>query len=484
VVSGACGDAQGRLDLRTRAVRWQHDGLHRILGHDPALLRLDLDDLPHLAFAEDADLLLGAVERMANGNPVELEVRLLDGAGRPRWVRLTAARNRSANALALGVEDVQERRARLDAEAERHRSRGLETLAAGLAHEFNNLLTPVRGYVEMALMALVGEHPSAPGLRTALAQVDRCAELVEVIQHCGRKAVLHRRRTDLASLAGTTLRLARPATPARRPVEFRMQAAEVLPDVWVDQASVRMALLHLLRNAAEALPEGGVVHVAVDPLVDGGEEDVDFVRLSVRDEGVGIRPEELAFIFDPFFTTHGRSEARGLGLSMVQGVADQHGGWVRAQSQPGRGTEIEMFLPTWQEAHDHAPLTVRSGAGRRAVVLEVGKALRLLVGKVLDGEGWRTAEADSLAEAHAALSGLRAGCDLLVVGSSALPGAGEARALRAAAGARARLLLLHADPRRPEWAGLAGDCQVRFLGPAFSPRSLAAALRSWWAEPA
>ena len=482
VVSGAYGEALGLLHLDSRTVEWKGLGLSQLLGHGPDDLRLDLDDLPHLTHAEDRDLFQQALDRVANGNPVELEFRLVDHAGHARWFHFTAAKGRTEGVMGLALQDVHERRSQIDAQVEQRRFHGLETLAAGIAHEFNNLLTPVRGHVELAMAGLSATHPSREGLATALRQIDRCADLVEMIQHSGRKAVLHRRRSDLRGVIAASLRLAQSLSTSRAPLTFSFRAAEPLPDVLADQACVRLALMHLLRNAASALPQGGEISVTARVLDTGleSQEEADFVEICVQDPGVGIRPEDLAFIFDPFFTTRGRAEARGLGLSMVQGIVEQHGGWVQAHSKPGHGTQIKMFLPIWKESAQ-VPPAESPGAEPRArkrphpsVLLCVArKSIRLLAARVLDEQGWRVTETDTLPDATACLEAGGCRIDLAILDAALIhPPSAEAVSLLLSRLTRPRLLLMHASAQDPLWAAFAGRAGIAFAGPAFSPRDL------------
>jgi two-component system, cell cycle sensor histidine kinase and response regulator CckA len=482
MLAGACGKVRGRIDLSSGSLHWIEGSFLALLGYAEGEVRFDFEDIPHLVNEPDVDLFREAWARLRNGNPVHFETRLVDQGGQARWMCITATTDKTPGQMLLAIEDVQERRAMVDAEVERRRTAGLETLAAGIAHEFNNLLTPVRGFVEMALGSLQDGHPAADGLRTALAQVDRCSDLVDMILHSGRKAVLHRRRADLPSVITTTLRLARSLTTPTRSVLFAGRVPADLPDAYIDQAAIRVALLHLLRNAISALPNGGEVTVSADVLrsPDEGPEAADFLWISVRDHGIGIRKEDLAYIFDPFFTTRNRSEARGLGLSMVQGVAEQHGGWVQVQSEQGKGTDIRMFLPIWRETN--MPFSVTSGeagdllrnrAAGRVLVCEPRKAIRLLAGKVFDDQGWRVSETENLAEAEELLAANPERFDLVAIeaaecGTQPLT---VIRALQQLLG-QSRVLVLNATPRDRGWSSLGAEPGLAFAGAPFSPRTL------------
>ena len=118
----------------------------------------------------------------------------------------------------------------------------------------------------------------------------------------------------------------------------------------VDRGQMHQALINLIVNAVQAMPDGGhlkmnVEHAAEDPPPSENVPAGEFICVSIEDQGEGITEEDLNSIFDPFFTTKDVGEGTGLGLSIVHGIVKEHGGWIGVQSQIGKGTRFEIYLP-------------------------------------------------------------------------------------------------------------------------------------------
>ena len=150
---------------------------------------------------------------------------------------------------------------------------------------------------------------------------------------------------DLATLARSAVALVAPLA-RKRDVVLVVDAPEPV-GARVDRGQLQQVLLNLLSNALHATAADGSVRVAVDEVVarsPGGAEGR-FARLRVEDTGAGIAPEHLPHVFEPFFTTKDVGEGTGLGLSVSHGIVRDHGGWVEARSELGRGTTFEVYLP-------------------------------------------------------------------------------------------------------------------------------------------
>jgi two-component system NtrC family sensor kinase len=148
-------------------------------------------------------------------------------------------------------------------------------------------------------------------------------------------------------VAEQTLALLKPMA-VKKHVELLLESGEVEADI--DVTLIQQALANLVVNGIQAMPSGGHLRVAlgckrlVPPPEIGGVE-ASFAQLTVSDEGVGIAPDALPRVFEPFFTTKGVGEGTGLGLSVAYGIARDHGGWITASSEVGRGSSFSLFLP-------------------------------------------------------------------------------------------------------------------------------------------
>jgi len=223
----------------------------------------------------------------------------------------------------------------------------IERLASGVAHKFNNLLQVIQGYAELGLITLDASHSVHGNLSRIKEAAQRAAALVQGLVAFSRRQAVRCRQIDLnLFLTQIESRLLR-IVPAD--IELRLAPLADRMRVFADAASLEQVLIHLVLNACEAMPHGGVVALEARLLRDGVEGMAPgltpgmYVCLSVSDSGDGIDPEIIGQIFEPFFTT--KDTASGLGLAVVWGIVKQHGGRVDVTSQPGRGTTIRMYLP-------------------------------------------------------------------------------------------------------------------------------------------
>jgi len=231
------------------------------------------------------------------------------------------------------------------------------TLTGGIAHDFNNILSAIIGYSELAMADL----PVGSKLRNELDSIlnagYRARELVRQILSISYHSEETRRTTDVVHLVKEAVQFLRAVLPST--IEIRQQiSADILP-VWADPTQLHQIVMNLCTNAAHAMAEkGGGLEIGLENVhfesaftdehvtLEAGA----YVQLTVRDSGAGIPPETLQRIFDPYFTTKEKGKGTGLGLAVVQGVVRSHGGAVRVESEPGRGSRFSIFLPAAQEA--------------------------------------------------------------------------------------------------------------------------------------
>jgi signal transduction histidine kinase len=251
------------------------------------------------------------------------------------------------------------------------KAEALGQLTGGVAHDFNNLLAAVLGGLRLLETRVeLGEREQKifEHMRHA---AESGAELVRRLMAFARKQELAPTSVDPRNLCKSVAGLVAHTLGGHVTVEW--QVPEKSPHLYVDEAQLELALVNLLINARDAMPDGGKIVVAIDDtaIADESGEPRDFLRVRVSDEGGGIPPELLERVTEPFFTTKAAGKGTGLGLSMVAGFVEQSGGIFRIHSEPGRGTEVEMILPT----------TTVSAAGGPARELE--HALDISVGSIL-----------------------------------------------------------------------------------------------------
>jgi signal transduction histidine kinase len=223
-------------------------------------------------------------------------------------------------------------------------------LAAGLAHELGTPLNVVSGRAQMIASGEIADPGDVVrSARVVREQADRMTRIVRQLLDCARHRGGERRDTDLDRLARETLALLAPLA-ARRGVRVACAGPEAPVRARVDAGQIQQALANLVMNAVQASPRDAEVSVRVSAREIATPPAVRppgrYAELEVVDRGTGIPLDELPAIFDPFFTTKPVGEGTGLGLAVVHGIVEEHGGWVQVASEPGRGSRFTMSLPT------------------------------------------------------------------------------------------------------------------------------------------
>jgi len=350
--------------------------------------------------------------------------------------------------------------ARLEAEAEERerveealrQSQKMEAvgqLTGGLAHDFNNLLTGVTGSLELMRSRIAQGRTADLGryIETAMNSANRAAILTNRLLAFSRRQTLDPKPTDVNRLIGGMEELFRHTMGANIRVETSF-AGQLWPTL-CDQNQLESALLNLIINARDAMPDGGdlLVETANTVLRDRRgapkeqpRQDVppgEYVCLSVADTGTGMTPDVIARAFDPFFTTKPIGQGTGLGLSMIYGFVQQSGGHIRLRSEAGQGTTVAIYLPRHlgaetgamdEETEAHLAAETTSAI---VLVVEDEPDVRMVIVEVLSDIGYTVLEA---ADGRAGLRILEAGTrvDLLLT-DVGLPGGMNGRQLADAA---------------------------------------------------
>jgi signal transduction histidine kinase len=288
---------------------------------------------------------------------------------------------------------------------ESQKMEALGRLTGGVAHDFNNLLMVASGGLEM-----LDRHTDPPrqqrikdGIRQA---IDRGTKLTRQLLAFSRRQALQPETIELAAKVESMRILLERSLREDIRLDLR-----VMPDLWpvtADPGEFELALLNLTVNARDAMPNGGVVTIAAEPLPDLREGDLsgDYVRVILSDTGTGMSPEVQRRVFEPFFTTKEVGKGTGLGLSQVYGFARASGGDVRIESQPGRGTTVSILLPRAAADAPNAPTPlpeaqtvpppISAGVIRGAILLvEDDDAVAEFVGDMLRELGFVVTRAEN-----------------------------------------------------------------------------------------
>ena len=214
-------------------------------------------------------------------------------------------------------------------------------MAATVAHRIGTPLNVMSGYVQMLRAGQPAGSPVAERLQTVQEQIGRVTEIVKSLLDSTRRSALELREAAPGELLERLAELVRP-TLAGAGIELALSVAPGLPPVAVDRGQLEQALLNLVTNAIDAMPQGGRLTLAAS-------RDGDAVVLEVSDTGGGIAPEDLSRVFEPLYTTKPRGRGTGLGLPIVREVVAALGGTVGLDSRPGAGTTAVVRLPAAAE---------------------------------------------------------------------------------------------------------------------------------------
>lgn len=243
--------------------------------------------------------------------------------------------------------------------AQLHHAQKMEavgTLAGGVAHEFNNVLSIVLGNIELAAMDMYNEHPLRGYMDDAKSGILRAKNVVRQLLDFSRKSEGQQLYIEFHTIVANAMKLLRSSIPAH--IEFH-QLIDQCPPILADPAHIHQVIINLCTNAAEAMNEdGGVLTVTLEPItfrpskVPAGLTlgPGNYAKLTVSDSGCGMEVETLDRIFEPFFTTKQANRSSGLGLSVVHGIVKRHAGEIIAKSNPGEGSTFTIYLPTVKQA--------------------------------------------------------------------------------------------------------------------------------------
>jgi PAS domain S-box-containing protein len=361
-------------------------------------------------------------------------------------------------------------------------------LAGGVAHDFNNLLT--------VILAGVEELRSAPRDQAAPAEIvdeigaagDRARELTQQLLAFARKQVITPVSLDLSAVVQGTEKLL-----ARLLGEDIVLTTRLAPDLWAvrcDRGQVEQIIVNLAVNARDAMPAGGQLSLETSNVeltgdasgARAGLRPGRWARLAVRDDGEGMAPEVRERIFEPFFTTKEKGKGTGLGLSTVYGIVTQSDGFVQVDSEPGRGTTFEIFLPAAAtEAPAAAPPSAH--ASRRGtetvLVVEDDAQVRAITVRALRSAGYRVLVAADGREALA-LSSLEPHPVHLLVTDMVMPGLGGKAVAEQLTAARPGLRVLYVSGYTQDVIDQHGviEAGVELLSKPFTPGVLLARVRA------
>jgi two-component system cell cycle sensor histidine kinase/response regulator CckA len=310
--------------------------------------------------------------------------------------------------IIVSYQDLTERR-RLEEELLRTRKMGaLGRLAGGVAHDFNNLLTAILGHAGLALRHLRAEDPARTHLEGIQEAAERAAGLTRQLLTISRRQVMQPTTLDPGIVLGEMEGLLRHLLGEGIRMELLLDPG--VGTLRADRSQFEQLILNLAVNARDAMPGGGRLTIWASHAGDG-------IRLAVTDTGCGMDRETLSHLFEPFFTTKPPGKGTGLGLATVYGIVTQIGGTIRVESEPRRGTRVEMILPRSGQVASPGPGPASNPgpSGRESLLLvEDEEAVRSLAREVLQQSGYHVLVAGDGPEALRRCTEHEGRIDLLV----------------------------------------------------------------------
>lgn len=293
-----------------------------------------------LFYPECHEVIRQRIRQLMDGGPnvPAAEEKILTLDGRIVDVEVSAAQftDEEGPAIVAMLRDVGERKRLQEQLRKTERMAELGTVASGMAHEIGTPMNVIMGRAEY-LMERVQEEPIKKGLQTIVAQVERITKVMNQLLSFARRRPPERRAVDLNEIVENSVDIFHERFAKSR-IRVELQLDADCPRVHADADQMHQVLINLIMNAVHAMPEGGILKIHTSPAGD-------MIRLALSDTGHGIPRQALDHIFEPFFTTKEFGKGTGLGLTVVKGILEEHGGTIAVSSEPEKGTTFSVLLP-------------------------------------------------------------------------------------------------------------------------------------------
>jgi PAS domain S-box-containing protein len=425
-----------------------------MLGYSSADEVLTLDpEKDVFAQSDEHTRLIDEFRRSGRLDGIEVKWKRHDGATITVRIsgRAVSSADEPADVLEAIAEDVTDRRVLEDQFRQAQKMEAVGRLAGGVAHDFNNLLMVISGYAEVLLAELQADHPLREKAQAIQQASDRATTLTRQLLAFSRKQLLELKVVDVNAIVADMERLLRPLIG--EDVEFVTNLTPEAAHTRADAGQLEQVLMNLVVNAKDAMPNGGTLTLQTEEIVVDESHRLGpafirpsrYVVLSVSDTGMGMDKETQSRIFEPFFTTKEKGKGTGLGLSTVYGIVKQSGGYVMVQSEKGRGTMFQIYLPRVEGvAEKHAPPVIHAASGGTETVLlvEDEESVRQLVRETLAAKGYRVVEAEN-GESGIATAAQHDGKIDLVITDVVMPGMGGRELVRQLAQTRPQTKVLY-----------------------------------------
>jgi PAS domain S-box-containing protein len=396
-VFSTVGDGILVAETETRTLVMANPAIGRMLGRTPEdLVGLSINAIHPKSHLDE---IVGTFVAMVEGRIAHaLDIRMLRADGSVVFADVAARSTKlSGRPCVVGVfRDASSRRGREHEQVNLQKLESIRTLAAGIAHDFNNLLTGLVGHMSLVQPHLDRDSEAWSSMEEAQRAAARAAGLTRQLLTFAKGGAPVRQVTDLVSIVRDSAGLACAGTNVRCVFRFPERKVTVLGD----EGQLAQVVQNLVRNAVEAMPQGGTVSLDITEAAATQTGTVREARIEVSDHGPGIAPEIVDQIFVPFFTT--KATGSGLGLAVAYSVVQSHGGRIEVSSRPGSGTTFQVFLPTIEVASAKLPSSSQVRAQARVLIMDDQAIVRQVAERALARSGCSTHSVADGTEAIAA----------------------------------------------------------------------------------
>jgi len=282
------------------------------------------------------------------------------------------------------------------------------TLAGGIAHDFNNLLSPIMIHSEMAMMQLDSESPIQNNLRNIYRAGERARDLVKQILTFARRSAEEKAPIRISPILKETVKFLRSTIPSTINIQYQLDTDDDI--VLADPTQIHQVVMNLCTNAAYAMRgKDGILKISlvneqIDSDMSGQFVDLNdghYLKMSVSDTGSGIPADIIDKVFEPYFTTKAPGEGTGMGLAVVHGIVQSYGGFITVDSEPGRGTTFNVFLPVEEMEVPPAPeINISIPRGTECILLVDDEKMNVeIIQAMLESLGYKVTGRTSSIEA-------------------------------------------------------------------------------------
>ncbi len=376
-----------------------------------------------LVLTEDIKIVKSIYETYARKKEApQVEFRILGKEGSQIWVKSNAVKIEwdGMPAALVFLKDITQQKIAEDEQKrlseqlnQIQKLAAIQNLAGGIAHDLNNILTPIIGYSDLVKLKVEDKKQVEKYIENIKNSAQRAAELVRKLLAFSRKQILIKESVNINSVINDLKEMF--SRLIEENIEIRYKLEENIPAINADKNLIEQILINLIINSRDAMPSGGTITVSTKSVkIDNDSRILDFdakagiyVCLRVADTGIGMNKKIQDKIFEPFFTTKSFGSGYGLGLSVVYGIVKQHNGFIDVKSEEGEGTTFTVYLPATDKKifqtsvqKDIEPGKNLNGSGKKIIIIEDEKSIRSFTASLLEELNFTVKEFKNAEEAN------------------------------------------------------------------------------------